>query len=364
MSSQLPGLPSAAVQGWLRGQLPDLIGDGPWHAEVISGGLSNITYRLHLAGGPVILRRPPLGHLLPSAHDMKREHRILTALAPTAVPVPVTLALCNDLDVMGCPFYVMAEVPGAVLRTADDTAALTPEARAGVSEALVRTLADLHSIGPDSVGLSDYGRPDGYCARQILRWGNQWHASRTRELSDMDRLLGQLSEAVPTNSDNTIVHGDYRLDNTIIDLSRDVPQLNAVLDWELSTLGDPLADLGLTLTYWHDLGDVDRSQIPVAAGLTAHEGFPTSRELAEQYAILTGRDLSRLRFYLAFSAMKLAVILEGVHARYLGGQTIGDGYEGAGAAVPVLVATGLRAMHHGDRALPAPKPPLGSRRRV
>ena len=161
----------------------------------------------------------------------------------------------------------------------------------------------------------------------------------------MDRLLSQLSETVPTDSGAAIVHGDYRLDNTIIDLSPDVPSLVAVLDWELSTLGDPLADLAMTLTYWHDRGDFERGKIPVAAGLTTHPGFPTGRELAEKYAILTGRDLSQLQFYLAFSAMKLAVILEGVHARYLGGQTISDGYEGAGAAVPALVATGLRAMH-------------------
>lgn len=161
----------------------------------------------------------------------------------------------------------------------------------------------------------------------------------------MDTLLHQLSETVPTDSGATIVHGDYRLDNTIIDLSDDVPQLVAVLDRELSTLVDPLADLGMTLTYWHDRGDGERAQIPVAAGLARHPGFPTGRELAERYAILTGRDLSQLPFYLAFSAMKLAVILEGVHARYLGGQTISDGYEDAGAAVPALVATGLRALH-------------------
>jgi aminoglycoside phosphotransferase (APT) family kinase protein len=343
VNTDLPGLPVRKIGKWLRDALPDLAGSGPWQAEVISGGLSNITYRLRLAGGNVILRRPPLGHLLPSAHDMEREYRVLTALAPTDVPVPRTLALCTDPEVLGRPFYVMAEVPGAVMRTAQDTASLTPEARSAMAGALVRTLADLHSVDPASVGLVDYGRPDGYCARQILRWGRQWRRSCTRELPDMDLLLGQLSDSVPERAGASIVHGDYRLDNTIIDPA--VPsRIAGVIDWELATLGDPLADLGMTLTYWHDRGDTGRAQIPVAVGVTTHEGFPSSRDVAEKYAIQTGRDLGRLPFYLAFSAMKLAVILEGVHARYLGGQTVGDGYESAGQAVPYLVAKGLRQL--------------------
>jgi aminoglycoside phosphotransferase (APT) family kinase protein len=343
VSNDLPGLPVSKIGKWLRDALPDLAGDGPWQAEMISGGLSNITYRLRLAGGNVILRRPPLGHLLPSAHDMEREHRVLTALAPTDVPVPRTLALCTDPEVLGRPFYVMAEVPGEVMRTAQDTASLTVEARSAMAGALVRTLADLHSVEPASVGLMDYGRPDGYCARQILRWGGQWQRSRTRELPDMGLLLGRLSDSVPEQAGASIVHGDYRLDNTIIDPA--VPsRIAGVIDWELATLGDPLADLGMTLTYWHDRGDTGRAQIPVAVGVTTHEGFPSSREVAEKYAAQTGSDLGRLPFYLAFSAMKLAVILEGVHARYLGGRTFGDRYESAGEAVPYLVAQGLRQL--------------------
>jgi aminoglycoside phosphotransferase (APT) family kinase protein len=343
MNTELPGLPTGTIDKWLQQALPDMWDGGPWQAEVISGGLSNITYRLHLPGGTVILRRPPLGHILQSAHDMKREHRVLTALAPTDVPVPRTLALCTDPEVIGCPFYVMAEVPGVVMRTAEDTAGLTPEARSAMADALVRTLADLHSVDPASVGLADYGRPDGYCARQILRWGEQWRRSRTRELPDMDVLMNRLSDRVPERSDASIVHGDYRLDNTIIEPT--VPsRIASVLDWELSTLGDPLADLGMMLTYWHDRGDTDRAQISVAVGVTAHEGFPSSREVAERYAALTSRDLGRLPFYLALSAMKLAVILEGVHARYLGGQTVGDGYEGAREAVAFLVAKGLQQL--------------------
>jgi aminoglycoside phosphotransferase (APT) family kinase protein len=340
--TDLPGLAHGPVDGWLRTALPDLRGDGPWTAEVISGGLSNITYRLHLPTGPVILRRPPLGGVLPSAHDMRREYRVLTALAPTAVPVPRTLALCDDTGVLGCPFYTMSDVDGAVLRTADDTAALTPAQRAALGQQLVDVLADLHDVDADAAGLADYGRSEGYTARQIRRWGEQWARSRTRDLPDMERLLDRLAERVPARSEGTVVHGDYRLDNTIVDLAGPEPRIVAVVDWELSTLGDPLADLGLALTYWHDHGDTERAGIPVATGVTAHEGFPTGAEFAEAYARRTGRDLGALPFYLALAAMKLAVVLEGVHARYVGGHTVSAGYEGVGDAVPALVARGLQ----------------------
>ncbi|WP_019064052.1 phosphotransferase family protein [Streptomyces prunicolor] len=349
MSTDLPGLPAVDIEKWLRETLPDLLDEGPWQAELISGGLSNITYRLRLPHGTVILRRPPLGEVLPSAHDMKREYRVQTALAGTDVPVPRTLALCTDPDVLGCPFYVMAEVPGLVIRTAEDSVGLSPEARSALTDGLVNTLADLHSIAPESVGLADFGRPHGYCARQVSRWGEQWRRSHTRRLPDMDVLLNRLADHVPENSDASIVHGDYRLDNTIVDLDGP-PRIAGVLDWELSTLGDPLADLAMTLTYWHDQDDKDRELIPVAVGVTTQQGFPASYEVAEKYAWLTGRDLSLLPFYMAFSAMKLAVILEGVHARYLGGQTVSDGYEGAGAAVPVLVSKALRELRVLGRA--------------
>ena len=337
----LPGLPYRPVDRFLRTALPELAGDAPWTAEVLSGGLSNITYRLHLAGGTAILRRPPLGGVLPSAHDMQREYRVMSALASTAVPVPRTLAVCTDPDVLGYPFYVMSDVDGQVLRTATDTGALEPGTRRGLADQLVTVLADLHGVDVDAAGLSDYGRAQGYTERQIRRWGGQWEHSRTRELPDMDRLLGWLAGHVPARTEGTVVHGDYRLDNTIVDLTGPAPRIAAVVDWELSTLGDPLADLGLALTYWHDPGDDERARIPVAVGVTAHEGFPSGREFAEAYARRTGRDLTELPFYLALAAMKLSVVLEGVHARYVGGHTVSAGYEGVGDAVPALVARGL-----------------------
>jgi aminoglycoside phosphotransferase (APT) family kinase protein len=341
----LPGLPAAAVGPWLRAALPGMYSGGPWTAELISGGLSNITYRIGLPGGTVVLRRPPLGHVLPRAHDMRREYRVLGALFPTAVPVPEPLALCTDPDVLGVTFYVMREVPGPVLRVPADTEALSPTARGALASALIATLADLHAVSPDEAGLSDYGRHSGYCVRQIRTWGAQWDRSRTRDLPDMDVLLARLTERAPEDSACTIVHGDFRLDNTVVSLAEPgAPRVAAVLDWELSTLGDPLADLAVTLSYWHDPGDSERGHIPVSAGLTDKPGFPTAAALAQAYARRSGRDLCDLSFYMALAWMKLAVICEGVHARYLGGQTVGPGYERVGPAVPMLAARGLRAL--------------------
>lgn len=339
----LHGLPGAAVQPWLRDALPEFFRDGPWTAELISGGLSNITYRLVLPGGTVILRRPPLGHVLPRAHDMQREYRVLSALVPTSVPVPEPLALCTDPDVLGVTFYVMRDVRGQVLRTADDTEALAPATRGALADELIATLADLHAVSPDAVGLGDYGRHSGYCVRQIRTWGAQWERSKTRDLPDMEVLLTRLAETVPEDSACTIVHGDFRLDNTVVSLAGK-PRIAAVLDWELSTLGDPLADLAVTLSYWHDPGDTERGHIPVSVGLTDKPGFPAAASLAAAYAARTGRDLSNLPFYMALAWMKLAVICEGVHARYLGGLTVGAGYERVGPAVPLLTALGIKAL--------------------
>jgi len=353
MADDLPGLPAAAAERWLRAELPALFEGGPWSAEVISGGLSNITYRLRLPTGTVILRRPPLGHVLPRAHDMAREYRVISALYGTPVPVPQPLALCTDPDVLGVTFYVMRDVPGSVLQTKADTAALSPAVRGALADALISVLADLHDVSPDAVGLGDYGRRSGYCVRQIRTWGAQWERSRTRDLPDMDVLLTRLAEVAPADSGSVIVHGDFRLDNTVVSVPREgMPRIAAVLDWELSTLGDPLADLAVMLSYWHDPGDAERGSIPVSGGLTDQPGFPTARSLASAYAARTGRDIGNLPFYLALAWMKLAVICEGVHARYLGGQTVGPGYEKVGPAVPLLVARGLRTLGHPGAADP------------
>ena len=335
---EVPGLPRAGFTAWAREHLPQL-GDG-WRAEVISGGLSNITYRVRGEHGTVIVRRPPMGTLLPSAHDMTREHRVLSALQDTDVPVPEVLAFTDDPEVVGAPFYVMAEVPGDVFREPSQTAALDAEQRRQLSTGLVDVLAAIHAVDLDDTGLRDFGRPEGYLERQVRRWGKQWAASRTRELPAMDVLIQELDRQRPEGGEVTLVHGDYRLDNTLVTQPGGIPTVAAVVDWELSTLGDPLADLATWLTYYSGPGE-DGSAVPVAAGLTAHEGFPTTDELAAQYAEQTGRDVSGLDYYRAFTDFRLAVILEGVHARFLAGKSVGEGYDRVGPSVPLLVDRAL-----------------------
>jgi len=337
----LPGLPGEQTRRWLQATLGPA--DGDWTAQIISGGLSNITYRLRWGSRRLVLRRPPLGTLLPRAHDMHREFRVLEALFPTAVPVPEVIAYCDDTDVLGAPFYLMRELDGQVIRSVDDAATLAEDDRGALSDAVLDVLADLHAVDPGAVGLADYGRWGGYAARQVRTWGKQWARSRTRDLPDMDRLLELLAGAVPANDETTIVHGDYRLDNTMVRFERG-PHVVGVLDWELSTLGHPVADLATMLTYWHDRGDHERARISVAAGLSELPGFRVTDQLAQRYAARTGRDLADLNFYLALGAMKLGVILEGVHARYLGGASVGEGYDRVGDAVPVLAARGLRLL--------------------
>ena len=337
-AGEVRGLPRATFTAWAAEAVPEL---GPdWTAEVISGGLSNITYRVSSPTATVIVRRPPLGKLLPSAHDMGRESRVLSALWPTDVPVPQVLATTSDADVVGAPFYVMALVEGTVYRDPAQTTELAVTQRDQLSDSLVTVLAAIHAVDLDRTGLRDFGKPDGYLERQVRRWSGQWEASRTRDLPAMDDLIRALDAQRPTGGEVTLVHGDYRLDNTLVSHDRGRPVVAAVVDWELSTLGDPLADLATWLTYYSGPGE-DGSAVPVAAGLTAHEGFPTTDEIAERYAAVTGRDVSALDYYRAFTDFRLAVILEGVHARYLAGRSMGEGYDRVGHSVPLLVERAL-----------------------
>jgi aminoglycoside phosphotransferase (APT) family kinase protein len=302
-------------------------------AELIAGGRSNLTYRLDLGDTRLVLRRPPLGHVLPTAHDMSREYRVLTALRDTEVPVPEAVAFCADADVIGAPFYLMREVPGVVLRTASDSAVLTRAQAGSLSDVLARTLAAIHAV--DTAGLDGLGRGAGYLRRQLTRWQRQWELSTTREVDGYPELVSRLEAGLPAEGEVTLVHGDFRLDNTIVALDPG-PRVAAVVDWEMATLGDPLADLGLTLTYWTDPGHNDET---LSVGQpTSVDGFWTREEFAARYAELTGRDVSHMGYYVAFACFKLAVVLEGINARYLKNLTVGDGFEREGAAVPGLIA--------------------------
>ena len=372
-SSSPPGIPSPArLAAWLNGHVPG----GPVELtdiQLIAGGRSNLTYRLTVQGpgpgpgaapgtgpeaapgtGPgaegtrlLVLRRPPLGHVLPTAHDMSREFRVLSALAGTRVPVAPLVASCTDVEVIGAPFYVMEYVPGVVLRTRADTKALTEAQAADLSRRLAEMLAAIHAVDVDQVGLGDLGRGAGYLRRQLDRWQRQWELSATQDRPGYTQLVERLTAALPaeTEGQTTLVHGDYRLDNALVTLDPQ-PRITAVVDWEMATLGDPLADLGLTLVYWTEDGEegwLTPAGAPagtrgVTADATASPGFWTRAEFAAEYARLTGRDVSRIGYYVAFGYFKLAVVLEGIHARYQQGKTVGEGFEQEGFAVPLLIA--------------------------
>ena len=351
--SSPPGIPDPArLTAWL-----DLAaGGGPFELtgiELIAGGRSNLTYRLSVTvpDGPrlIVLRRPPLGHVLPTAHDMSREFRVLSALWGTPVPVARPLAHCADAEVIGAPFYLMEHVTGMILRTSADTALLTRAQAATLSERLADMLAAIHAVDIQAVGLGDLGRGAGYLRRQLDRWQRQWDMSVTRELPEYARLVDRLTAALPPEGEVTLVHGDFRLDNVLVTLAPE-PAIAAVMDWEMATLGDPLADLGLTLVYWTEAdeegwlgpdGEADQGPVRVrvlTADATATPGFMTRAEFAEGYARRTGRDISRIGYYVAFGYFKLAVVLEGINARYQLGQTVGEGFHREGEAVPVLIA--------------------------
>ncbi len=317
------------------------------HAEVtlIAGGKSNLTYRVDCSAGSVVLRRPPLGHVLPTAHDMAREHRVLTALGPTGVPVPGTRHLCTDPDVLGQPFYVMDLVEGHVVRDAFPAGYADTDAdRATVCEGLLDVLAALHDVDPAAVGLADFGRPEGYLARQVGRWGKQWEATRVEGMEDLDALAADLAARLPQTQRHTIVHGDYRLDNTVLHPT-EVGRVNAVLDWEMSTLGDPLADLGVLLVYWNQAGDGGaRTGGVVVPSVTALPGMLTREQVAEGYARRSGLDLAVLPWYMAFGFFKLAVVCAGIAMRSKAGAMVGEGFDGYEAVIPPLVELGRSAL--------------------
>ncbi len=336
--TSVPGIPDPArLDAWIQANVDSGVVAGPLSGvSLISGGRSNLTYRLDFGARALVLRRPPLGHVLPTAHDMSREYRVLSALAGTQIPVPGPVAFCADTDVLGAPFYLMRYVPGEVLRTREDGAHLTPEQARALSEQLVDMLAAIHAVDIEAAGLTGFGRPEGYLARQLARWQRQWELSVTRPMPGYDDLVRRLAAGLPESAAGTLVHGDLRLDNTLVRLEPR-PAVVAVVDWEMSTLGDPLADLGLTLMYWTDPGEDDWLRLSEGGSVTTVPGFLRRAEAAARYAELTGRDISGIGYYIAFGCFKLAVVLEGIHARFLQKQTVGEGFEREGPAVPKLI---------------------------
>jgi aminoglycoside phosphotransferase (APT) family kinase protein len=307
------GIDRAGVEGWFSENVPGV--ELPLAFERISGGRSNMTFSVTDAGGRRwALRRPPLGKRLGSAHDMGREYTVISALQDTDVPVPPVAGLCDDDSVNEAPFYVMEFVDGPILRSEEETKEFSEPERRAIGERVVDTLVAIHAVDPDAAGLGELGRKQDYVARQLHRWHGQWEKSKTRELPQVDQVHERLAGRIPEQGPATIVHGDYRLDNMILSPAGEIA---AVVDWELCTLGDPLADVGLLLVYWSQAGD---EFMPLFAPATIAPGFPTREELRARYAERSGRDLAEIDYFLALGYWKLAVILEGVYARYAAGQ--------------------------------------------
>jgi aminoglycoside phosphotransferase (APT) family kinase protein len=335
--TELPGVDLTALAGWLDEAQPGLR-QGDLTGAVIAGGKSNLTYRITDGRSVWALRRPPLAHVLPTAHDMAREFRVISALAGTDVPVPAAIALCEDVFVLGAPFYVMGFVDGVVLDQPDLLARLsTGEARRSC-ELVIDTLVDLHAVEPAAVGLADFGRPEGFLARQVKRWHQQWQASETRPLDDLARTVDALVELMPHQAAPAVVHGDYRVTNVMF--TPDLGRIAAVVDWEMATLGDPLTDIGLLVVY-QDLAALGTSVMPM---MTPQMGFLTSQQMVQRYATASGRGLDSVDWYVALGCFKLAVVAEGIHKRHLAGKTVGAGFDQFGAAVPMLLSAALERL--------------------
>jgi len=336
MPDSPPGLDLGRLLPWFREHVAPV---ASLTGQVVGHGRSNLTYRIEGDGRSWVLRRPPLSHVQATAHDMSREFRVISALWPTGFPVPKTYALCEDPAVNDAPFYIMEYVDGFIaVDPREVERRFTEEERRRIGEELVDVLVRLHSLAPAEIGLADFGKPQGYLERQVRRFSDQLEQIRYRETPELDELARRLQRALPPQRTAGIVHGDYRLDNAILN---DEGHIIAVLDWEMCTLGDSLADLGLLRMYW---GDRDAGSVPMAVGsasVMTLPGFPTWEEAAALYEKKSGHDLSGLDFYTVLAHFKLGVILENMYKRYLGGGTVGAGFEMIGQQAVLLGQRGL-----------------------
>jgi aminoglycoside phosphotransferase (APT) family kinase protein len=307
-------LPTAELEAYLdaRG-----LGSGTARAMRIGDGASNLTYLVEREGARMVLRRPPPPPLPPSAHDMVREANIQICLRRGGVRVPEILAVCEDDAVIGAPFYVMEEIVGAVITDAVPPALDTPEERRRLGFELVDGLVDLHAVDYNACGLDRLGKPTGYLERQLRRWSGLWDVNATREIADCLEVGELLKASMPESPPSTVVHGDYRLGNVMVGLAAPA-RLVAILDWEMATIGDPLADLGYLSVSWTEPGADEHPLL--LAPVTAAEGFPSRDELVARYAERTGRDVSRLRWYEAFALWKASVFCEAIYGRYVRGE--------------------------------------------
>ena len=306
------------LEPWLRANLPDTA--GPLTLQQFGNGHANLTYLLRFDDTEYVLRRPPLGPIAPTAHDMRREHHVLLRLGDAFPLAPVSYALCTDPDFLGVDFHVMERRRGIVIRS-KMPASLTgrPDLGRRIGEMIVDVLADLHQVDPATIGLGDLGRPEGFAQRQLDGWGRRWHAAKDQAVPDVDRMLQWLEAAVPTPQATALLHNDYKLDNLLVD-SGDPATPVAVLDWDMTTRGDPLMDLGYLLNFWSEAGDDPRWH-QVSGLPTGHEGFPTRAEVVERYASRTGLDVDGITWYHVFGVLKVVVIVQQIYIRFLRGQT-------------------------------------------
>ena len=319
MDQAVRGINAEGVSSWLASHIAGAA--PPFRFEPIVGGHSNLTYRVtDREGVRTVLRRPPLGAVLATAHDMAREHKIISAVGKTQVPVPAALGLCTDESVNDAPFYVMNFVEGHVLDTAEMTRKVLPDesGRAQLGASVIETLVKLHQVDPDAVGLGDLGRKEAYLDRQLKRWRGQWEKSKTRDLPAMEETYELLLAAKPEQKFTGIVHGDYRVGNM---LAGEEGRVRAVLDWELCTLGDTLADVGYVMNNWAQPDDPAGPEL--AASPTATGGFPSRKEFIDSYSRQMGHEVTHVDYYRSFQYWRLAAIVEGVMARYLKG-VMGD----------------------------------------
>ena len=306
------GIEEKPVTEWLSARVDNL--GSPLKFELITGGHSNLTYRVTDNNDRKwVLRRPPLGHVLEGAHDMVREHRLLSSLDDSDVPVPPVVGLCTDSAINGADFYVTEFVEGYVLRDQDSASDVATGKRPEVGPKLIEALAAIHSVDLEATSLADLGKREDYVARQLRTWLRQFNAMTSRKLPVIEEVHDVLTTNIPEQREATLIHGDFRLDNCLVSPQGEVA---AVLDWEISTLGDPLADLGILLAYWSEPGD---EFLPLGDAATIYGGFSSRQELVTEYGRVTGRDTSDMDFFFAFASWRLACILEGVHARYVGG---------------------------------------------
>lgn len=333
-----PGLSAESLRKLLAANGVDVVGD--LKIDLISGGRSNLTFAVEDGEHRWIARRPPMGGLTPSAHDMNREWAVTSALADTSVPVAPTVAIDRDGEFIGAPCTVVEFVDGLVIRSTDDLSIWSDDEVTANFDALVKTLADLHAVDYEAVGLGDFGRPEGFAGRQVKLWARQWGLVKTRDLADVDTLVEKLSERVPTDARSTIVHGDFRVDNTIVD-GEDSANVKAVVDWEMAALGDPLTDVALMCIYRQP---VFATVLGFRAAWTS-DRYPSAADMAQAYAKVTGADLGDWDFYLGLANLKLGVIAEGItHRALLGGSSGAEGAERAAEATAAFIAAGLNAV--------------------